>query len=242
MHERLLQLIQEHVSVHLSIPEGTKIWQVEHSSVGKYEGSSKFSDLKKWLTDLVILFEVSMYGGEDHDKERVLSTLEFLDSEAQKWYHRHVMNVHCTCLCWTFEEVIMGLYDRFVQLSTMQDACKKLLSASYNTTSGIQGYYDILMDHAQNMVIYPDDYQIIERFLNGILDDIQEKVFDCNLLPEVNTIDDLVAYAKAIDITKKIMAHYRKRTPTTAYSSPRVAPHRTTMATKPKKVTYTRHP
>ena len=61
MHEWLLQLIQEHISVCLSITEGMKLHQVEHSSVGKYEGFSKFGDLKKWLTNLVILFEVSMY-------------------------------------------------------------------------------------------------------------------------------------------------------------------------------------
>jgi len=242
MHECLLQLIRKHVSVHLNIPEGTKLWQAEHSSVGKYKGSSKFGDLEKWLTDLVILFEVSMYGGEDRDKERVLSTLEFLDGEARKWYHRHVINVHRACLRWTFEEVIMGLYDRFVQPSTMQDAHKEFLSASYNTATGIQGYYNILMDHAQNMVIYPDDYQIMERFLNGITDDIWEKVFDCSLSPEVNTIDDLVACAKAIEITKKTVVYYCKRTPMTTYSSPRVAPCRTTMATKPKEVTYTHHP
>jgi len=242
MHECLLQLIREHVSVHLSIPEGTKLRQAEHSSVGKYKGSSKFGDLKKWLTDLVILFEVSMYGGDDCDKERVLSTLKFLDGEARKWYHCHVVNVHRARLRWTFEEVIMGLYDQFVQPSTMQDAHKEFLSASYNAATGIQGYYDILMDHAQNMVIYPDDYQIMERFLNGILDDIREKVFDCGLLPEVNTIDDLVACTKAIEITKKTMALYHKRTPTTTYLSPRVAPHRTTMATKPKEATYTCRP
>ena len=52
--------------------------------VGKYEGSPKFRDLKKWLTNLVVLFEVSMYGGQDQDKDRVLSTLKFLGEEAQE--------------------------------------------------------------------------------------------------------------------------------------------------------------
>jgi len=136
----------------------------------------------------------------------------------------------------------MRLYDWFIQPSTMQDAHKEFLSASYNPATSIQGYYDILMDHAQNMVIYPDDYQIMERFLDGIPDDIWEKVFDCGLSPEVNTIDDLVACAKAIEITKKTAAHYRKRMPMAAYSSPRAAPCRTTMATKPKEVMYTHCP
>ena len=65
MHELLLQLIREHVSVHLNLPEGTKPRRADHSAVGKYKGSAKFSDLEKWLTDLMILFEVSMYGGAD---------------------------------------------------------------------------------------------------------------------------------------------------------------------------------
>jgi len=94
MHECLLCLIREHVSVCLSIPDGTKLRQAEHSAVGKYDGSAKFGDLEKWLTDLVVVFEVSMYGGPDRDKEQVLSTHEFLDGEAQNWYRCHVVSVH----------------------------------------------------------------------------------------------------------------------------------------------------
>jgi len=183
-----------------------------------------------------------MYGGGDRDKERVLSTLEFLDSEARKWYHHHVVNMHHARLRWPFEEVIMGLYNWFIQPSTMQDVRKEFLSVAYNPATSIQEYYNILMDHAQNMVIYPDEYQVMERFLSGILDDIQEKVFDCGLSPEVNTIDDLVACAKAIEITKKTAAHYCKRTPMAAYSSPRAVPRRTTIATKPREATYTHRP
>jgi len=66
MHERL---IHEHISVCLSIPDGMKLRQAEHSAVGKYDGSAKFGDLEKWLTDLVVVFEVSMYGGPDWDQE-----------------------------------------------------------------------------------------------------------------------------------------------------------------------------
>ena len=66
---------------------------MDHSSINKYRGSAKFGDLEKWLTNLIVMFEVSMYGGPDRDKERVLSTLEFLDDVAQEWYHRHVVSV-----------------------------------------------------------------------------------------------------------------------------------------------------
>ena len=70
----------------------------------------------------------------------MLSTLEFLEDVAQEWYHHYVISVCHAKLNWTFEEVILGLYDCFVQLSTMQEACKEFLSATYNATTGIQGY------------------------------------------------------------------------------------------------------
>ena len=78
----------------------------------------------------MVLFEVGMYGGHDHDKERVLSTFEFLDSYAQEWYHCHVVSVNHECLHWTFKEVIIELYNWFIQPSTMQDSHKKFLEAS----------------------------------------------------------------------------------------------------------------
>ena len=62
MHEQLLQLIHEHISECLNIPEGIKPRQADHLFVEKYKGSFKFRDLEKWLTDLIVLFEVSMYG------------------------------------------------------------------------------------------------------------------------------------------------------------------------------------
>jgi hypothetical protein len=238
MHERLLQLMRDHLTVRLRIPEGTKLRRAEHSSVGKYEGSSKFSDLENWLTDLVVLFEVSMYGGRDRERERVLTTLEFLDGEARKWFHRHVVHIRRSRLDWTFEDVIIGLYDRFVHPSTMQDARQDFLRAKYTPDTGIQGYYDTLMDYAQNMVIYPDDYQIMEKFIRGIPADIREKIFDCGLSLEVNTIDDLVACAKAVEISQKTAEYYRKKTYSETVPVTRTThPRRTTATTKPRLTT-----
>ena len=55
----------------------------------------------------------------------------------------------------------------------MQDTQKGFLNAMYSAATGIQGYYNILMDHAQNMVIQPDEYQVMDRFLHGIPEDIR---------------------------------------------------------------------
>ena len=107
---------------------------------------------------------------------------------------------------------------------------------------GVQGYYDTLMDHAQNMVIFPDDYQVMERFLSGIPEDIRDKLFEFGLSPEVNTIDGLVACAKAIEISKKTAAHYRKKTSSTPYTPARTVPRRTMPESRLRQTTYMRRP
>jgi len=208
MHDRLLCLVRDHMSVHLSIPKGTKVRQADHMSVGKYEGSPKCSDLENWLTDLVVLFEVSIYGGQDRERERVLTTLEFLGGEARKWYHCHVLHIRRAHLNWTFEDVVLEIYDRFVHSSTMQNAHQDFMHAKYTPETGIQGFYNTLMDYVQNMIVYPDDYQIMEKFIHRIPSDIRDKIFDCGLLLEVNTIDDLMACAKAVEIFQKTADYY----------------------------------
>jgi hypothetical protein len=93
MHERLYALMRQHLTVWLTIPQGSKTRKPENDSVGKYRGGPKFNELEDWLTNLVVMFEAKQYGGRDRDREQVLHVLQFLDGEARKWYHRHVVNV-----------------------------------------------------------------------------------------------------------------------------------------------------
>ena len=79
----------------------------------------------------------------------------------------------------------------------MQDAREGFKKATYSPTAGVQSFYDSLLDHAQNMAIYPDDYSILEQFLTGIPQDMATKMFkNFGLSPEIHSLDDLVAMAK----------------------------------------------
>ena len=235
MHKRLLRLVHEHVSVRLNLPDGTKVRRAEHSSVRTYEGFFKFSNLEEWLTNLVVLFEISMYGENDRDRECVLCTLQFLEGEAKHWFQCHVISVKQEKLSWTFEEVILGLYDRFVHPSTMQDAQEEFLCAKYKAEMGIQGFYDNIMDHAQNMAVHPDEYQIMEVFLKGVPTTICDKLFENGLSLEVNTIDDLVSCAKAIEMAHKTAEYYRKKAIATGTNAAgtRTTPRTATTADRP---------
>jgi hypothetical protein len=69
MHDRLADLIRQHLTVWLTIPPGMKTQKSDSNSVGKYSSGPKFSDLENWLANLVVLFEAEQYGGADHDRE-----------------------------------------------------------------------------------------------------------------------------------------------------------------------------
>jgi hypothetical protein len=213
MHERLYALMRQHLTVRLTVPQGSKTRKPESDSVGKYHGGPKFNELEDWLTNLVVMFKAEQYSGRDRDRERVLHVLQFLDGEARKWYHRHVVNVRRSQLVWTFEEVIIGLYDRFIHPSTMQDARNTFSATRYTEEMGIQGFYDTLMDHAQNMAVYPDTYQIVVTFLQKIPSYIRTRMFQDGLSPEVNTIDDFISEAKRHETVKKTQDYYDKDTP-----------------------------
>ncbi|KAG6862906.1 hypothetical protein C0995_008171, partial [Termitomyces sp. Mi166 len=56
------------------------------------------------------------------DQERIFALHEFIDGEAQNWFHHHVLHTNWDKQDWTFKEVLIGLYNRFVNAATMQEA------------------------------------------------------------------------------------------------------------------------
>ncbi|KAG6885196.1 hypothetical protein C0992_005342 [Termitomyces sp. T32_za158] len=95
---------------------------------------------------------------------------------------------------WTFKEVLIGLYNRFVNAATMQEACEAFQTAVYDAQTGVQTFYDDLVGHAQNMAVYPDEFTIRETFLDRIPAEMRHALIcDNNLSPEVNTMTEFLA-------------------------------------------------
>ncbi|KAF5366917.1 hypothetical protein D9615_010716 [Tricholomella constricta] len=213
MHVHLKALLEEQLGTRLQLSEGSKLRRSDASkTITPYAGGTKFSDLERWLTDVCVHLAACQYGGDERDRERVLVVPEFLRGEAKTWYQRHVVHVNRRQRHWTFEDVILGLYDRFVQPSTMQDAREDFYDATYNESIGVQGFYDELMDHAQNMAVFPDKYTVRDTFLEGIPKDMLVALIkEGGLSPEINTVDEFVSEAKAYESASKTAAHYLAR-------------------------------
>ena len=234
MLERLIGNVRERLGQPYQFPEGFKqSTKPDSGNDKKYMGTPKFSELENWLVTVTNRFALSRLGGPDAkiDRLRVDFLQSWLDDEALSWYNRHVVGSNRSITYWTFCDVIKGLYDWFIHASSMQDAREGFRRVSYSTATGIQTFYDSLLDHAQNMSVLPDDYTILEQFLAGLPSWMASKMFeDFGLSPESNTLDDFVATAKAIEQRGKTktyyeaMKHNMRSNPSTTRATPKPAP------------------
>ncbi|KAG6858790.1 hypothetical protein C0995_011265 [Termitomyces sp. Mi166 len=102
------------------------------------------------------------------DQERIFVLHEFINGEAWNWFRCHVLHINQDKQDWIFKEVLIRLYNRFVNAATMQEACEAFRTAVYDTQTGVQTFHEELIGHAQNMAVYLDEFTIWETFLDGI--------------------------------------------------------------------------
>jgi hypothetical protein len=120
----------------------------------------------------------------------------------------------------------------------MQDAWDVYKSVQYMPQLGIQGFYDTLINHAQNMSVYPDNYNIMDTFLHGLPADMCKELLKNDLMPEANMVDDFVAEGKAHEATLKTLEHYDKQA-SQGTMKLRASCHQSCHKTKMKKVGVT---
>ncbi|KAG6886859.1 hypothetical protein C0995_003887, partial [Termitomyces sp. Mi166 len=86
---------------------------------------------------------------------------------------------------------------------------------------GVQGFYDTLLDFAQNMAVFSDKFTIREQFLEGIPSDMLVVLIrDGGLAPEVNIVEEFMSEAQAYENSIKTTAHYLKHRTAKAASRP----------------------
>ena len=91
----------------------------------------------------------------------------------------------------------------------MQEAWDTYYTAHYAPQYGVQGFYDTLMDHTQNMLVYPNSYNLMDTFFHGLPESMHAKMLKNGLTPEANTVEDFIAEGKAIEEANKTQEHYK---------------------------------
>ncbi|KAG6886623.1 hypothetical protein C0995_006375 [Termitomyces sp. Mi166 len=196
-------------------PEGTVTSRLAASLVELKENISEHmledTSSPSWKTGRWTCYHLAAccYGGDDIS---IFVLHEFIDGEVWKWFHRHVLHTNQDKQDWTFKEVLIGLYNRFVNVVTMQEAREAFRTAVDDTRTGIQTFYDKLVGHAQNMAVYLDEFTIQETFLDGIAAEMHcVLVHNNNLSPEVNTVTEFLVYAICYEQSACTATHYDQR-------------------------------
>ncbi|EKM81441.1 hypothetical protein AGABI1DRAFT_125827, partial [Agaricus bisporus var. burnettii JB137-S8] len=205
MHDKLSAILREYLSQPFRFPEGYKPSNQKlpsDRSIEPYKGSERYGELEDFVTTLSINMSLKGLGGSEvaTDRLRIFTLQYYLTGEAKKYYDRQVVSVNRTKYDWTFESVIHAFYDRFVMSTSMHDAREGLKRIRYQSRTGIQGFYDAIMDKAQCMTVHPDDYSLIETFLEGLPEDMRKELFlNQGLMPEMSKLEDFLSFALAYE-------------------------------------------
>ncbi|KAG6882088.1 hypothetical protein C0995_015880, partial [Termitomyces sp. Mi166 len=122
MHDHLNRLVNDSLGVRFKFSDRVKPRRAEGKHIWTYSKEHKFSQLEDWAMNVCYHLAACCYGGDNMDQERIFVLHEFIDGEAWNWFRRHVLHTNQDKQDWTFKEVLIGLYNRFVNAATMQEA------------------------------------------------------------------------------------------------------------------------
>jgi hypothetical protein len=92
----------------------------------------------------------------------------YLKDKASSWYLDNIENVTRCKSRWSFYEIIIGLYDRFIHELSIQMAMQKFHEVKYTTHSGVQGFYHNLEWYVARIIHAPAQYTFKTRLMMGL--------------------------------------------------------------------------
>ena len=160
-----------------------------------YSGSSDINVFDTHVMTMGRWMELMGLGGRRNDKKRLLTHGFYLSGVAKDWYEQQVVGMYRVKWDWTYKEMILALFDRFINTSCVQKATDMFWTARYSSEIGIMGYYHQLMTAARRMVKRPDSYtfknQLMSNMPSGMFNDLTER----NISAEYSKIREILDYA-----------------------------------------------
>ena len=204
------------------MPRGIRI-----PNPSKFIGSNDVKEFDTWMISLLRWIVLTRLVGPTNDDQRVQVVGSYLEGKALRWYNDEVTGLHCAKRTWTFEEVILGLFTRFVQATTMHVAVEKFEATTYDPKKGVQAYMAELQRWGLRMTQPPNSYTFRKKFLDGLPTTIIAKMIERGASPDMASLRRMVRVVQRVEDNKALMDYYvsssRKTQPTeSAYFTKRV--------------------
>ncbi|KAF9260493.1 hypothetical protein L218DRAFT_946791 [Marasmius fiardii PR-910] len=136
--------------------------------------------------------------GPKTDKIHVQTIGMLLSDKGARWFDDEVASPHRTREDWTFEDIVIGIFDHCVQTSTVHQSSRKFDKVKYEPSKGIKDYYNTLVRWGSRMTNPPDKYTFKRQFVNGLPKDIVKEMIDIGAVPEYATVDTMVRAVQAL--------------------------------------------
>ncbi|KAJ7165259.1 hypothetical protein C8R46DRAFT_1220392 [Mycena filopes] len=175
-------ILDEHRNVRIPPPE-------------KYSGSKDIKVFESHVASMCQWFQIIGLAGPDFDEKRKGLHSFHLTGEAKEWYDTRVNGIQRPKKKWTHLQMILGLFDHFIDTSCVQRATQEFWNAKYSPEIGIAGFYHELVVKANRMVKRPDSYTFRNQLMGKMPAPMVKHLVSRNVTVEYCTIGQILSAA-----------------------------------------------
>ena len=139
------QRIDEQVGEEPNGPFGPEVKAMNPPKPEKYAGEDDIDKFDEWLVQLLAYFRIFKITELHTDATRVQYMGLYLSELTQQWYSQEVLVLTRCVQHWTFEDLIFGLFRRFIHEASAQNAAIQYNHTKYFTDKGVLAFYNELM-------------------------------------------------------------------------------------------------
>ncbi|KAJ7717655.1 hypothetical protein B0H16DRAFT_1740458 [Mycena metata] len=181
----------------------------------KYNGDKNIKAFESHIASIVQWLQIIGLSGPAEDERRKGLHSFHLTGAAKEWYDTRVNGIQRPKKKWTHLQMILGLFDYFIDTSCVQQATTEFWEAKFSAEIGAAGFYHELVTKANRMVKKPDSYTFKNHFIEKLPAPMVRHLLRNNVTAEYCTIKDILSEAINYETQKSIedrYAHARERT------------------------------
>jgi hypothetical protein len=209
IHRMYCDIIDDHLQAQIDLPNADgKPISLRIPSPKEYSGDEDVEKFESWLYSVVRYMKMMQLGGDHNDQLRVSLVGMYMSERARIWYSDNVESPYRSRFTWSFKDIILGLYDRFIHEASTRDATEKFYSVKYSAADGIRGFYDQLERNASRMVHAPDSYTFKNQLMVGLPFRMRKFIVERGVTAETSRLKDILRVGYTFEESEKVNRRY----------------------------------
>ncbi|KAJ7189745.1 hypothetical protein GGX14DRAFT_580429 [Mycena pura] len=174
-------------------------------------------------------FKLLGAAGPEFDQQCVDMHGLYLRGAAKLWFEEYVTGVFRLKRQWYYVDVILGLFDRFVNTTAIHQATAAFDNIQWDAATGVDGLYNAITTSVMRMIHPPDKYTQRRKFVSQLPARMQNEMVRRNALPEMCELEDLHKCARVIEHGERTLEFIKREKRVSNMPSDKVPPRLNTM-------------